>query len=112
MIMMITLMMIIIILMMMMMVTVMIMLTNMGDCGHLDLEDCAEEEGELGRDLEKIPPRGDGEDGRDLKIFLSKLSTPSTPTLIVDTINSTLTSKAVDLQGETSPFSGIPLCRP
>jgi len=23
-----------------------------------------------------------------------------------------LTSKAVDLQGETLPFSGIPLCRP
>ena len=40
---------------------------------HLDLEDCAEEEeGELGLDLENIPPRGDGDDGRDLKIFLSK----------------------------------------
>ena len=67
-------MMMITVMMMIIIIITVMMVMNMGDCGHLDLEDCAEEEGELGRDLEKIPPRGDGEDGRDLKICLSKSS--------------------------------------
>ena len=56
----------------MMMIAMMAMsatkVTNMQNCSHLDLEDCAEDEGEFGRDLENIPPRGDGEEGRDLEI--------------------------------------------
>ena len=46
------------------MITIMVM----DDPKYLDFDDWADEDGELGRDREKIPPRGDGDDGLDLKI--------------------------------------------
>ena len=45
-----------------------IIIIIMEDPKYLDFDDWADEDGELGRDREKIPPRGDGDDGLDLKI--------------------------------------------
>ena len=47
---------------------IIIIIIIMEDPKYLDFDDWADEDGELGRDREKIPPRGDGDDGLDLKI--------------------------------------------